>query len=186
MFHWKKDQDLRDQAEEYALHYDFRQIFTEDADGLRLLALLLTGDRAIAKRCLVEGLDAEQDNVTFREWAHSWSKKAIIKNAIQAISPSPGQALSSEVDGHRNGHRRPAPVTLAGAVSRLPSFERFVFILALVEGYSVHECSELLGVGAQEITFAKSRAVEQVAHLLPIEESPQLPPPSRPEHEKVA
>lgn len=186
MFHWKKDQDLREQAEEYALHYDFREIFTDDANGLRLLALLLTGDRVTAEGCLVDGLDASQDNQTFREWAHSWSKRAIIKNAIQAVSPSPKQALSLEPNGHRNGHERPAPVTLAGAVSRLPSFERFVFILDLVEGYSVQECSELLGASSQEITLAKSHAVEHVAHLLPIEESPKITLPSVLENEKIA
>lgn len=169
MFRWKKDQDLREQAEEYASHYDFREIFTDDEAGLRLLALLLTGDRAKAEHCLVSGLNDETgDNPTFRDWAHSWSKKAIIKNAIQAVSPSPHQG---------NGHRRNAkpPETLAGAVSCLEAFERFVFIMSLVEGYSVQECATLLGSSAQDVTLTKSRAVEHVASLLPVEESEQLP-----------
>ena len=170
MFHWKKDQDLREQAEEYASHYDFREMFSEDEAGLRLLALLLTGDRARAEQCLVPGLDQDDEapsNPAFHDWAHSWSKRAIIKNAIQMIAPSQ----------HANGHSRQssgrAPTTLAGAVSCLGAFERFVFIMTLVESYSVQECATLLGATGQQITLAKSQAVEHVASLLPVEENVQ-------------
>jgi DNA-directed RNA polymerase specialized sigma24 family protein len=173
MFRWKKDQDLREQAEEYASHYDFREIFTEDEAGLRLLALLLTGDRQRAEQCLVQGLNRDnesKDNVAFRDWAHSWSKRAIIKNAIQAVNPSPRQA-----NGHPRGSSAKLPRTLAGAVSRLEAFERFVFIMSLVEGYALQECATLLGVSPQEVTLAKSRAVEHVASMLPAEESVPTP-----------
>lgn len=169
MFRWKKDQDLRDQAEEYASHYDFRQIFTGDEEGLRLLAMLLTGNRGLAEQCLVIGLDDENpDNPTFHHWAHSWCKKAIIKNAIQIMAPSPRQSDKQWKDAK-------APETLAGAVSCLDAFERFVFVMSLVEGYSIQECALLLGRSAQEVIIAKSRAVEQVAALLPAEESAPSP-----------
>ena len=169
MFRWKKDQDLREQAEEYASHYDFREIFTEDEAGLRLLALLLTGDRDRAEQCLVQGLNNEStDNQAFHDWAHSWSKRAIVKNAIQALAPSPQQS-----NGHFRGSSIRLPQTLAGAVSCLEAFERFVFIMSLVEGYSVQECATLLNATAQQVTIAKSHAVEHVASLLPAEESVQ-------------
>lgn len=177
MFRWKKDQDLRDQAEEYASHYDFRVMFTDDEPGRRLLAFLLTGDSAKAEQCVVEGLDGDtRDNPVFRDWAHSWSKRAIIKNAIQTVSPSP-ESISRDQDFF-GSHRENAPETLAGAVSCLEAFERFVFIMSLVEGYSVQECSALLSASPQQVTIAKSRAVEHVASLLPVEESPQVSPPS--------
>lgn len=178
MFRWKKDQDLRDQAEEYAIHYDFRVMFSDDEDGRRLLAFLLTGDHARAEQCLVQGLDGEaHDNPAFRDWAHSWTKRAIIKNAIQTVSPSP-ESNSQDQDFFSSHHENVTPETLAGAVSCLESFERFVFIMSLVEGYSVRECSALLGASPQQVTIAKSRAVEHVASLLPVEESPQISPPS--------
>jgi DNA-directed RNA polymerase specialized sigma24 family protein len=171
MFRWKKDQDLREQAEQYASHYDFREIFTEDEAGLRLLALLLVGDRESAEKCLVAGLDEDAaGNPAFHEWAHSWSKRAIIKNAIQAVNPSPHQSNGNDQDTLNE-----LPETLAGAVSILDPFERFVFVMSLVEGYSVQECASLLNVSPQEVTIAKSRAVEHVADLLPAEESVQPP-----------
>lgn len=178
MFRWKKDQDLREQAEEYASHYDFRAMFTDDETGLRLLANLLTGDRESAEQCLVIGLDGESpDNPTFRNWAHSWSKKTIIKNAIQTVAPSPQKA-----DG--NWDTLHTPETLAGAVSCLDAFERFVFVMSLVEGYSVQECAALLGTSPQEVSIAKSRAVEHVAALLPAEES--VPQPQAHFEQKIA
>jgi hypothetical protein len=178
MFQWKKDQDLGDQAEEYAAHYDFRRIFSDGADGLELLALLLTGDRTKAEQCLVPGLNSEsKDNHAFHDWAHSWSKRAIIKNAIQAVSPSPEADTQKESDLVSSGYAEPGtPKTLADAVSCLEPFERFVFIMALVEGYSVQECSAMLGTTPNQVTIAKSHAVEHVAALLPVEESPQISP----------
>src|SRR5215470_1762325 len=131
MFRWKKGQDLREQAEQYASHYDFREIFTEDEAGLRLLAVLLTGDRESAEKCLVAGLEeGSAGNPAFHNWAHSWSKRAIIKNAIQAVSPSPHQANGNDQYAFND-----SPDTLAGAVSILNPFERFVFVMSLVEGY---------------------------------------------------
>ncbi|HLW53758.1 MAG TPA: hypothetical protein VKW06_13040 [Candidatus Angelobacter sp.] len=167
MFRWKKDQDLREQAEEYATHYDFREIFTEGEPGLRLLALLLTGDRALAEHCLVFGLNEEAPgNAAFHDWAHTWSKRAIIRNAIQAVAPSPHAA-----SGNFKENSKRTQQTLAGAVSCLAPFERFVFVMAFVECYPVQDCAALLGASAQQVTLAKSDAVEHVADLLPAEES---------------
>jgi DNA-directed RNA polymerase specialized sigma24 family protein len=48
------------------------------------------------------------------------------------------------------------------AVIRLHSFERLVFVLSILEGYSNHECSVLLGLSVQEITAVKIRALKNL------------------------
>jgi hypothetical protein len=114
MFRWKKSQQLREQAENYASHNDYNEIFLDDEAGLSLLVLLLTRYRWKADQCLVVGLNTEpQYNTVFRDWAHCWRKMATIKSAIQAVPPSPHS---------KNGHFNHAGETTGdhdGAVSFL-------------------------------------------------------------------
>src|SRR6478736_10489047 len=76
----------------YATQDEFCRIFAEDENGLYLLSYLLTADALKAEQCFVAGLeDSIQGNPVFTEWVRSWSRRMIIKNAIQLISPAPGQ-----------------------------------------------------------------------------------------------
>ena len=73
----------------YASQDEFCQIFADDENALYLLSLLLTADGSKAEKCFVAGLeDSIQGNPVFKEWARSWSKRMIVKNAIRMISPA--------------------------------------------------------------------------------------------------
>src|SRR5215831_21083702 len=88
MLFWKNSQEARNLSAEYATRRDFQKIFTEDMDDLHLLAFLLTADQDKAEECFVSGLEDSIDgNPVFRDWARSWSKRTIIKNAIKAVAP---------------------------------------------------------------------------------------------------
>src|SRR6516225_6532078 len=82
-------------ALEYASARDFCSIFHQDMDVLYRLALALTGDAGQAEQCFVAGLDeCIEGNAVFKEWARSWSRRVVIKNAIRIISPRPGATSS--------------------------------------------------------------------------------------------
>jgi DNA-directed RNA polymerase specialized sigma24 family protein len=146
----------------YATSNDFQKIFTEDMAGLHLLAFLLTGNQAAAEQVFVGGLDdALHGNPVFKEWARSWSKRVIIKRAIRLAAPWDGepavanpqlfpQALDSERDA------------LIRSVLRLPALERFVFVMSVLEGYSVSETAVLLGCTMRDVLAARSESVKQV------------------------
>jgi DNA-directed RNA polymerase specialized sigma24 family protein len=164
----RKSQDAQEQAAEYATRADFQTIFTEDMAGLHLLAYLLTADPDKSERCFVAGLeDSLQGNQVFQQWARSWSKRAMIKNAIKAIRPVPGRPAASENDDETGGEwtRDPQKDALIAAVTQLAPFERFVFVMAVLEGYSLHECAVLLGESIQEVVAAKSRALQCLGPL---------------------
>jgi len=75
---------------QFATCKDFQKIFTEEMGSLHLLALMLTADEYKAQHCFVAGLeDSIQGNPVFQQWARSWSKRAIIKNAIKLVAPAP-------------------------------------------------------------------------------------------------
>ena len=148
----------------YATRSDFCRIFMEDMDGLYLLSLLLTADHEKAEQCFVVGLeDCVQGNPVFKEWAHSWSRRTIIKNAIRMISPVPDQARSTpEITSNHLEGASEANASIA-AVVRLEPFERFVFVMSVLEGRSNQECAILLNCTKQDIAIAQARALQHAA-----------------------
>jgi hypothetical protein len=76
----------------HTIPQDFCRIVAEDLTALYLLSLVLTADSEKAEQCFVAGLeDSIHGNLVFKEWARSWSKRTIIKNAIRLMSPAPEQ-----------------------------------------------------------------------------------------------
>jgi DNA-directed RNA polymerase specialized sigma24 family protein len=147
----------------YATRADFQRIFTEDIGSLHLLALLLTADLQKAEQVFVAGLEESiRGNPVFKQWARSWSKRVIIRNAIKLVAPSPA------------GQENSAPSTCAAdapseknawiaAIMQLPAFERFIFVISVLEGHSESDCASLLGCSMQEMNRARSRALTRIA-----------------------
>jgi len=154
----------------YASSDDFQRVFHEDMNGLYLLSFLLTADHEKAEQCFVSGLeDAVNGNRVFREWARSWARRVIIKNAVKVINPRPvdGSAYSSPVSVNSNGKTLPAEhqVEIA-AVLGLEPFERFVYVMTVLEGYSDQDCSLLLGCARRDVLAARSRALQQTGSVI--------------------
>jgi DNA-directed RNA polymerase specialized sigma24 family protein len=167
----------------YATRADFCRIFAKDMNRLYLLSFLLTANHTTAEKCFVSGLDASgTGNPVFKEWAQSWARRTIIQNAIRRIRPRP-------TDG---GTPSPAPKDSASypvtqcaeiaAVIQLPAFERFTFVMSVLEGYSDQECSLLLGCTRGEVIAARTRTLQQIgrladlrSRLTSIESKEQLP-----------
>ncbi|HEY6252342.1 MAG TPA: hypothetical protein VI685_20495 [Candidatus Angelobacter sp.] len=145
----------------YAVHSDFCKIFTEDMSGLHLLALLLTGDYPDAEQCFVAGFeDSIQSNRVFKQWAHSWSRRAIIKNAIRMVRPSPSQA-NSVADSRLPTADSTISASLT-AVFQLQPFERFVLVMSVLEGYTSQDCATLLNCTRQDVIASRTSALKHL------------------------
>jgi hypothetical protein len=164
MFRRKESHLAHERATEYATCKDFRQIFSEDMTGLHLLAYLLTVDSVKAEQCFVAGLeDSIHGNLVFKQWARAWSKRAIIQNAIKVMAPAPGQRrdVQESAPGLQNGNASDNP--LVSVVTQWATFERFVFVMSVLEGYSLRECSTLLGCSDHDVMSAKSQLLQRLA-----------------------
>jgi hypothetical protein len=168
MFRSNRKQRAHERSTEYASCKDFQEIFAQDMVGLHQLAFLLTADQAKAEQCFVAGLDDSiRGNPVFRQWARAWSKRAIIQNAIKTIAPvppRPGKTDGTSAGSLQNG--RSGKNTAVQSVSNVAAwepFERFVFVMAVLEGYSLRECSTLLGCQVQDVIAAKSLALQRLA-----------------------
>jgi hypothetical protein len=168
----RKNKRSHEQAAEFATRADFEKIFTEDMHGLHLLSLLLTADQAQAEQAFVAGLeDSIHGNPVFRQWARSWSKRAIIKNAIKLVSPVSAQnaAPDESVQTRANEAQFIQAQTgdaqadaLIACVTRLEPLQRFVFVMAILEGYSTTECAALLACTAQLVLSAKAEVLKHM------------------------
>ena len=166
-----------EEAHLYASREDFHTLFNEDLKDLYQLSFLLTRDPAKAERCLVDGLeDCVTENRVFREWARSWAKRTIVQNTIHELKPRPGRSnsqLSGGISPNIAQHaRRPGEHFESDAVLRLVDFDRFVFVMSVLEHYSEHDCALLLGCSTGEIREARTRALEEPAtspHMEPSE-----------------
>jgi len=163
----KRGADARE-GNQYATTEDFDQIFTEDMDRLHQLSFLLTRDQEKAEKCFVTGLeDSVKSNRVFREWARSWAKRNIIQSAIRELNPGPkrGNSLSSVTAfpyvGELSGSRD-RPIEL-DSVLKLEDFERFVFVMSILEHYSDDDCALLLGCTRRDIEEARTRALAHLA-----------------------
>ncbi len=145
---------------EYATAADFCRIFAQDMKSLFLLALLLTGDHEQAEQCFVAALEnATNRRTVFREWARSWARRAIIQSALDMINPRPRPAEEAPISAvqEESGQR----IEIATVLSLEP-FERFVFVMSVLEGYSRHTCAILLGTMRREVIEARTRALNQL------------------------
>jgi hypothetical protein len=155
----------------YATHEEFLKIFDEDMNGLYQRSLLLTGDHQKGERCFVAGIDdCAKENRVFREWARAWAKRVIVKNAIRELNPRRKDSSSCSIRtvfSHNRQSSSPIGHFDVDSVLGLADFERFVFVLCVLERYGEHECALLLGCSASEVREARTQAIEELAKFRP-------------------
>ncbi len=146
----------------YATRSEFCRIFEKDMNRLYLLSFLLAGDRTIAEQCFVGGLHiAQEGSQVFKEWAESWARRAIVQNAIRMIRPRKADDGAHTTPVPSAGNALTQRAEFAG-ITDLPAFERFAFVMSVLERYSDQECSLLLGCPRGDVTAARTLALERL------------------------
>jgi hypothetical protein len=137
---------------------DVCESFTEEMHSLYLLSFLLIVDQPQAEQCLIavlgDGVESVRD---FLDWASLSARVAILKRAIRVIRPTPiGIAYPSSTTVNQaspSDWNNPF-----AAITSLGSFERFVFVMSVLEGRSADECATLLGCTRQEVVMGRELA----------------------------
>ena len=151
---------------------DFCRIFTEDMRNLYWLSFILTADPGKAEQCFVAGLgDCFAGNGVFKEWARSWAKRTIIKNAIRLILPeftsASGASNNTVLNRHETAAGNHLPVAEEREISAildLDPFDRFAFVMSVLEGFSDRDCALLLGCTQQALVAGRLRALQRLSH----------------------
>jgi DNA-directed RNA polymerase specialized sigma24 family protein len=151
----------------YATHIEFCRVFAENMDKLHLLSFLLTADLAKAEECFVSGLeDCVEGTYVFRDWAQSWARRTIIQNAIHMLAPRKNHSTVADAPSDTVtcsfGRTQDTDYAIA-RILRLEDFERFVFVMSVLEKYSDQDCSVLLGCSRQDVGETRMRALLHLA-----------------------
>jgi hypothetical protein len=149
----------------YATVANFFEIYNEEMHSLLLLSILLTADREKAEQCFVGGLEECLHGIdVFMEWARLWARRAIIKHAIKLVKPVPEQPkrqslTSVQWNSTSTNHN------FIGAIFALGTFERFVFVVSLLERQSDEDCAALLSCKRRDVESARAQALKKLSDI---------------------
>jgi hypothetical protein len=162
---------VNEPATPYLTVTDFFNIFNEEMHSLYLLAFLLTADHDKAEECLVSAMGECVEGVgVFTDWARSWTRGAVLKRAIQMVMPAPEHADSASLISFERSDT-PAENNPFAAILLLDAFERFVFVMSILDGQSDEECAILLRCSRRDVTIARVLALKcQSSTDVPAEE----------------
>ena len=148
---------------QYATVTDFCEIFTEEMHSLYLLSFMLTADKDKAEQCFIGGLGECVEGVgAFMEWSRLWARRAIIKQAILMMRPAPEGTNDWPLISAKGAAASPAN-NLFAAILSLCAFERFVFVLSILEGQSDGDCLSLLKCSRRDVMIARELALRFLA-----------------------
>jgi DNA-directed RNA polymerase specialized sigma24 family protein len=147
----------------YATVADLFKTFTEEMRSLSVLSLLLTADKDQAEECFVCAMgECVEGAGVFMEWAHLWARRAVLKYAIQMIAPVPEHPDSLPfISPKKPATAKNNPFS---AIVALGAFERFVFVMSVLEGQSEQECAVLLRCSRRDVMIARVLALTRLAN----------------------
>src|SRR5271163_3382919 len=144
----------------YATAASFVEVYNEEMHSLYLLSILLTADIEKAEQCFVSALEECLDGIdVFMEWARLWARRAIMKQAIALIAPVPGKPMPSSLNCIQ-WNSKSTKGNFIGAIFSLETFERFAFVMSLLERQSDEDCSALLNCRRRDIELARGEAMK--------------------------
>jgi hypothetical protein len=153
--------DFVDQRAPYPTVTEFFRTFNEEMHSLYLLSFLLTADHDQAEQCLVSAIgECEEGIGIFVDWARSWTREAVLKHAIKIIAPAPEHTDCASLISLKES-ATPAEDNPFAAILLLDTFERFVFVMSILEGRSDEDCSILLRCSRRDVMIARMLALKR-------------------------
>jgi len=168
--HWLRKK--RSARGEYAGKEEFVNVFERERAGLQRLAILLTANSDAVKHCLIRAFrECISSSSVSRQWALSWTRRVVIRNAISLVISRGSESSLSTSDDKDEGFIAFSPDDSSGALAGsesildLPEFDRLVFVICDLEHYSMYDCALLLGRSVRDIVEARQRVDKQVGNI---------------------
>lgn len=153
---------------EYATAEDFQTLFASDMVDYFRLAFLLTADARKAEHCIITTMhECMANRSVFKEWLPVWTRNAVIRNAIRLVAGVQGHSLGTV--RRREPTINKARQSAVGAsddsagILELSDDDRLIYVLCVIERYSIRDCASLLGRSRKEVSDAHNRALAEIA-----------------------
>jgi hypothetical protein len=153
-----------ERASTYATGTDCWNVLTDEMHSLYLLSFLLTADFDKAEQCFFSGIgECEEEIGVFMAWAQASARRTILKRAIRVIMPAPEHADDCSF-ALLKGSAGSGKTNLYDAIVALDPFERFVYVMSVLERQSDADCSALLRCSRRDVIIARELALERLAN----------------------
>jgi hypothetical protein len=160
-----------EKATTFASGTDVWNILTDEMNSLYLFSFLLTADLDKAKQCFFSGMsECEEEIGVFMSWAQTRARHTILKHAIWMIMPSPDRADDSSFV--LRGSAASGDTNIFDAIAGLNAFDRFVYVMSVLEKQSDDDCSNLLRCSPLDIVIARAMALERLANTYKASDQP--------------
>jgi DNA-directed RNA polymerase specialized sigma24 family protein len=157
---------------DYARNEEFVTLFERERVRLQRLALLLTVNSQSARRCLIGAFrDCISSSSVSKEWVLSWTRRMVIRNAINIVMGQGGESLVNTNDEADNMCIVFFPDDSVGAIAEAKwivecsEFDRLVLVIRVLERYSIHDCALLLGRSLRDIIEAEQRVANWIGQI---------------------
>lgn len=144
---------------------DYQQMFVAEMTNLFRLSLDLTGDVEKAKKCLILAMrDCFEKSAVSKKSARLWARRMVVRNAVCLVL---GTANDIQSETGSDLHLQPSEYqieALRGSVviQNLPDFDRLVFVICVLERYSILDCALLLRRSPKDVDDARVRSANRV------------------------
>ena len=148
---------------------EIQAAFVEQRDHLHWIALIITGDHALADRAVISasGLSASYSSV-FRDWLMGWTNTATVRAAVREvrdlISASASRYIDSSYEHSDNGVLSDnqiaslRQVDTRDIVAALDPLARSALVLRGIQHFSITDCALLLDMPRRIVAAAYCRA----------------------------
>jgi hypothetical protein len=132
------------------------EMWVDKMAELYLLAFMLTADKQTAEECMLGAVDEYLNSsaTSLVDWMKDKGRQAVIERAVQCVNPKVKASYSWTLPAGTRSLSAPVHQPFA-VITALGTFERFVYVLTVLEGYEEEECAEVLECRPSEVVAAR-------------------------------
>jgi len=153
----------------YATTDDFQRLFAREMTDLFRLSLHLTADAEKAESCVILAMrECFANSAVAKEWALIWARRMVVRNAIRLVLGTE-RVMPSDTccEAEPDFHLQPSDYRIEAlreslSILVLPDFDRLVFVICVLERYSILDCALLLKRSPKDIHDARVRAINRI------------------------
>ena len=153
----------------YTTTDDFQSLFAKEMSGLFRLSLQLTADAEKAENCLILAMrECFVNSTVSKRWALIWARRTVVRSAIRLVlGNEDAMPIDFCGDAGPDFHLQPSEYRIEALqdslpILELPDFDRLVFVICVLERYSILDCALLLKRSPKDVNDARVRAINQV------------------------
>jgi hypothetical protein len=164
-FHSTERDNQEQPHDSHASSHEIKSAFVEQRDYLNWVALLITGDHALAGQAVMNACDlAESSSSVFRDWLIGWTKSGTVRAAVREVRDLIFVSASRYTDSscEHSDHDVLSDDQIASLrhvgtrdiVAALDPLARSALVLRGIQHFSIADCALLLDIPQQIVAAA--------------------------------